>query len=247
MNAAQRQRKNRQLELHSMASIQNIRESLRESAISTKCALLEPSIRTYGSPKTRRKIDVEADHLIALQCMSPYPKSKLDLLDDLEDIHTNVPLSNSTSQLQSRISLDRNNDKQRQWGTSVRALREHETKEEQHHRQQLEMDAQSKHSPQAPLQHRIEYSSYTQSLIERTHSRLYDEPKYISMTKRGKCSKRRRSNVAVIFIKIVFIGLFLFYCLLLNHSFQKNPNKITNCFELFSYHNLQLHYSCVAF
>ena len=38
----------------------------------------------------------------------------------------------------------------------------------------------------------------------------------------GKCSKRRRSNVAVIHVTIVFIGSYLFYCLLLNHSFQIN-------------------------
>ena len=39
--------------------------------------------------------------------------------------------------------------------------------------------------------------------------------------KKKKCknSKRRRSNVAVIHVKVVFIGSFLFYCLLLNHSF----------------------------
>ena len=47
-------------------------------------------------------------------------------------------------------------------------------------------------------------------------------------------SKRRRSNVAVIHVKIIFISSFLFYCLLLNHSFQTNPNKITNCFKLYS-------------
>ena len=50
----------------------------------------------------------------------------------------------------------------------------------------------------------------------------------------GKYSKRRRSNVAVIIVKVIFISSFLFYCLLLNHSFQTNPNKITNCFQLFS-------------
>ena len=38
--------------------------------------------------------------------------------------------------------------------------------------------------------------------------------------KNGKYSKRRRSNVAVIIERIVFISSFLFYCLLLNHSFQ---------------------------
>ena len=52
--------------------------------------------------------------------------------------------------------------------------------------------------------------------------------------KKGKYSKRRRSNVAVINVKVVFISSFLFYCLLLNHSFQTNPNKMTNCFKLFS-------------
>ena len=50
----------------------------------------------------------------------------------------------------------------------------------------------------------------------------------------GKYSKRRRSNVAVIIVKSIFISAFLFYCLLLNHSFSTNPNKITNCFKLFS-------------
>ena len=50
----------------------------------------------------------------------------------------------------------------------------------------------------------------------------------------GKYSKRRRSNVAVIIDRIVFICLFLFYCLLSNHSFPTNPNRITNCFKLFS-------------
>jgi hypothetical protein len=50
----------------------------------------------------------------------------------------------------------------------------------------------------------------------------------------GKYSKRRRSNVAVIIVRIVFISSFLFYCLLLNHSFQTNPNRITNYFKRFS-------------
>ena len=55
-------------------------------------------------------------------------------------------------------------------------------------------------------------------------------------TKNAKVSiqKRRRSNVAVIIVRIVFICSFLFYCLLLNHSFQTNPNRMTNCFQLFS-------------
>ena len=50
------------------------------------------------------------------------------------------------------------------------------------------------------------------------------------------------SNVAVIIVKVIFISAFLFYCLLLNHSFQTNPNRITNCFKLFSILQLyQLH------
>jgi hypothetical protein len=48
----------------------------------------------------------------------------------------------------------------------------------------------------------------------------------------GKYSKRRRSNVAVIIVRIVFISSFLFYCLLCNYSFQTNPNSVTNCFKL---------------
>ena len=42
------------------------------------------------------------------------------------------------------------------------------------------------------------------------------------------------ANVAVIIVRIVFIGSFFFDCLFSNHSFQTNPNKITNCFQLFS-------------
>ena len=52
----------------------------------------------------------------------------------------------------------------------------------------------------------------------------------------GEYSKRRRSNIAVIIVEIIFIGSFLFYCLLLNHSFQTNPNSVTNCFQLFSFY-----------
>ena len=48
----------------------------------------------------------------------------------------------------------------------------------------------------------------------------------------GKYSKRRRSNVAVIIVRIVFICSFLFQCLLCNHSFQTNPNSSTNFFKL---------------
>ena len=50
----------------------------------------------------------------------------------------------------------------------------------------------------------------------------------------GKYSKRRRSNVAVTIVEIVFTNSFLFYCLLYNHSFQTNPNSMTNLFKLLS-------------
>ena len=43
--------------------------------------------------------------------------------------------------------------------------------------------------------------------------------------------KRRRSNVAVIIVRVIFISAFLFYCLLFKHSFPTNPNKIINCFK----------------
>ena len=60
-------------------------------------------------------------------------------------------------------------------------------------------------------------------------------------------SNQSDAVVAVIIVRIVFIGSFLFYCRLLNHSFPTNPNKITNCFKLFSlFTTLQLHCSCVA-
>ena len=52
------------------------------------------------------------------------------------------------------------------------------------------------------------------------------------VTNPGKYSKRRRSNVAVMIARVFFISSFLFYCLLCNHSFPTNPNRITNCFQL---------------
>ena len=45
-----------------------------------------------------------------------------------------------------------------------------------------------------------------------------------------KGTKKRRANVAITIVRLVFISAFLFYCPPLNHSFQTNPNKITNCF-----------------
>ena len=51
-----------------------------------------------------------------------------------------------------------------------------------------------------------------------------DDPLCLS----GKYFKR-----VVIFVREIFIGFFLFYCLLFNHSFPTNPNSDTNCFKTF--------------
>ena len=48
----------------------------------------------------------------------------------------------------------------------------------------------------------------------------------------AKVSIQCDAVVAVIVVRIVFISSFFFYCLLLNHSFPKNPNSVTNCFKL---------------
>ena len=197
MTPASRARLSRKLELQATARHQSIRESLRESAVSTKCALLEPAIRSYGSPRTRRKRDVEEDHVIALLSMSPYPVSKLDLLSDFEDIHTNVPLTSSTALLANNVHRGdsaRRTQEKGLWSTSIRAQREtnrnddanlHFTAEEINQREQKELEHELNQTPQAPEQRRIQYSTYTQSLIERTHAKLYDTPKYISMAKRA--------------------------------------------------------------
>ena len=50
----------------------------------------------------------------------------------------------------------------------------------------------------------------------------------------AKVSIQCDAVVAVIVVRIVFIGAFFFYCLLLNHSFQTNPNSVTNCFKTYS-------------
>jgi hypothetical protein len=53
---------------------------------------------------------------------------------------------------------------------------------------------------------------------------------------------------AVIIVRVIFICSFLFCCLLFNHSFPTNPNKITNCFiNLFSSVYLQTTFAqCVS-
>ena len=69
----------------------------------------------------------------------------------------------------------------------------------------------------------------------------------LSFTKRTRIhslGKRRRSNVAVIVVEVIFISSFLFYCLLCNHSLPTNPNSITNCFKLFSLLQLYNYICC---
>ena len=70
--------------------------------------------------------------------------------------------------------------------------------------------------------------------LKKIKKSVYNKGFYAGVMTVGKYSKRRRSNVAVIIDRIVFISPFLFYCLLLNYSFPTNPNRITNCFQLFS-------------
>ena len=80
--------------------------------------------------------------------------------------------------------------------------------------------------------------NYFQRLPHQMHVEIfckdYEYERYLVRTNRGKYSKRR-ANVAVIIVRVIFISSFFFYCLLLNHSFQTNPNSSTNYFELFSF------------
>ena len=87
------------------------------------------------------------------------------------------------------------------------------------------------------IEQAVEHS--TQELLQTLETKHMQETtrfkkEHESNIQNGKYSKRRRSNVAVIIDRIVFIGPFLFYCLLCNHSFQTNPNRITYCFKLLS-------------
>ena len=72
------------------------------------------------------------------------------------------------------------------------------------------------------------------------------EDTYNAFLTLGKYSKRRRSNVAVIIDRKVFISSFLFYCLLFNHSFQTNSNRMTNCCKTYSLLYLQLYKTTFA-
>ena len=62
----------------------------------------------------------------------------------------------------------------------------------------------------------------------------------IPIAKNPMVSIQSDAVVAVIIVRIVFISSFFFYCLLLNHSFPTNPNRITNCFKLILFY-LQLY------
>ena len=73
--------------------------------------------------------------------------------------------------------------------------------------------------PQEPLIQRLE-SDLKMKLKRIGAPQVADLVKHAA--KEGKYLKRRRSNVAVIIVRIVFLSSFLFYCLLLNHSFQTN-------------------------
>ena len=65
----------------------------------------------------------------------------------------------------------------------------------------------------------FENADVLSGLLESTHTTTGSvESKTI-----GKYSKRRRSNVAVIIVRVFFISSFFFYCLLKNHLFQTKP------------------------
>ena len=71
----------------------------------------------------------------------------------------------------------------------------------------------------------IDFKDLMNHPLARVYGETNEELRNILKKITGKYSKRRRSNVAVIIDRIVFIGSFLFYCLLSNHSFQTNPNS----------------------
>ena len=64
--------------------------------------------------------------------------------------------------------------------------------------------------------------------------KLKEQQRKKALVVRPKYSKRRCSAKCslVMIVRVIFIGSFLFYCLLLSHSFPTDPNKITNCFQL---------------
>ena len=79
----------------------------------------------------------------------------------------------------------------------------------------------------------LTYANRAQQLLK------VDPPRPNAAIQDCKSSKRRRSNVAVIIVKVIFISSFLLYCLLLNHSFPTNPNSITNLFKTYSLYIIQ--------
>ena len=86
----------------------------------------------------------------------------------------------------------------------------------------------------------IDWSPVTNKIVTCSHDRnafvwTYNDDSAVwepSLVILRKYSKRHRSNVAVIIVKVIFINAFLSYCLLSNHSFPTDPNRMTNCFQL---------------
>ena len=76
------------------------------------------------------------------------------------------------------------------------------------------------------------------NLLQQTGAQHYNMQQHSqSAFTTGKYSKRRCSAKCslVIIVRIVFISLFLFYCLLLNHSFQINTQAVLlTAFNFFS-------------
>ena len=77
--------------------------------------------------------------------------------------------------------------------------------------------------------------------MEKEHKQLLDDIRASqnSTESIGKYSKRRRSNIAVISVRIVFMSWFLFQCVLCNHTFSTNPNNVyTNIFFFMNFFHL---------
>ena len=81
----------------------------------------------------------------------------------------------------------------------------------------ITMDAHSRDTIADLVKQEVDDKGQFQWSRQLRQSYDYEESKY---------SKRRRSNVAVIIVRVIFISVFLFYCLLSNHSFPTNSNKI---------------------
>lgn len=190
-----------------------IQEQLRFSAVTSKASLLHPSIRSYGSPRIRRKREVEQDTEFALSFMSPYPNTACDILDDVDALHgvARIPkeaVSGATARrsnfaaplLRSHLREQTTSNAldaspQTVWGVNARQFQKPRPQiieeKTQYEEKREEIDSQQESIKEALKKlepHGDEtYSRLTKSLILRTNKKLYDAPSglYMDMTKRA--------------------------------------------------------------